>query len=62
MLQKKTFGKMDIRLLEVLGFTDAIRILTEEKAKLIQYEEKMNRKARLEGGIIGSPRQLDVKN
>ena len=32
-LQKKTFGKMDIRLLEVLGFKDCIRILTEEKTK-----------------------------
>jgi len=30
-LQKKTLGKMDFRLLEVLGFKETIRILTEEK-------------------------------
>ena len=49
---------MDIRLLEVLGFKDAIKILTQEKAKLNLYEEKLNRKAKIEGGIIGSPREL----
>ena len=32
-IQKKTLGKQDIRLLEVLGFNDAIKILTEEKTK-----------------------------
>ena len=32
-IQKKTIGKMDIRLLEVLGFKDTIRILTEERTK-----------------------------
>lgn len=31
-LQKKTFGKMDMRLLQVLGFKDVIKILTEEKS------------------------------
>lgn len=35
-LQKKTIGKMDYRLLEVLGFQDSIRILTEEKTKTLQ--------------------------
>ena len=29
---------MDIRLLEVLGFKDSIRILTEEKTKMLAYE------------------------
>ena len=32
-LQKKTLGKQDIRLLEVLGFDQALNILTEEKRK-----------------------------
>lgn len=35
-IQKKTLGKMDNRLLEVLGFKDTIRILTEEKTKQLQ--------------------------
>ena len=30
-LQAKTLGKQDIRLLEVLGFDEALKILTEEK-------------------------------
>ena len=51
-LQKKTIGKSDYRLLEVLGFTETIQILAQEKTKQLQMEEKINRKARLEGGYI----------
>ena len=32
-LQKKTLGKQDIRLLEVLGFEEVLKILNEEKEK-----------------------------
>ena len=60
-LQKKTFGKADIRLLEVLGFKDTLRILTEEKTKQLAIDEQMNRRARLEGGTLGNWRQ-DEKN
>ncbi len=42
-LQKKTFGKMDMRLLQVLGFKDVLRILTEEKSKQTEHEERMNK-------------------
>ena len=46
---------MDIRLLDILGFKDAIRILTEEKTKLLQYETQMMKRAHLEDGIFGVP-------
>ena len=52
-IQKKTLGKADIRLLEVLGFNDAIKILTEEKAKQIEHEKQMDRRAHLDGGHLG---------
>lgn len=42
-LQKKTFGKMDMRLLQVLGFKDVLRILTEEKSKQTEHEENLNK-------------------
>ena len=51
-LQKKTIGKMDFRLLEVLGFKDAIKILTEEKARQRLLEEEMTRRAKLDGGTM----------
>ena len=51
-LQKKSFGKMDIRLLQVLGFKDAIRILTEERTKQLQQEDMINRRARLDDGLL----------
>ena len=50
---------MDIRLLEVLGFKDSIRILTEEKTKQLQYEAQMNRRACIDGGILSGPAGAD---
>ena len=54
-IQKKSFGKMDIRLLEVLGFKDSIRILTEERTKMLAYEKQMERRANIDGGIVSEP-------
>ena len=51
-IQKKTLGKMDFRLLEVLGFKETIRILTEEKRKQLAHEEEMNRRAHVDGGTF----------
>ena len=59
-LQKKTLGKMDFRLLEVLGFKETIRILTEEKQKQLAYEDEMNRRAHVDGGTVaGLPESHD---
>ena len=43
---------MDFRLLEVLGFKETIRILTEEKQKQLAYEDEMNRRAHVDGGTV----------
>lgn len=50
-LQKKTLGKQDIRLLEVLGFHEALEIITEEKQKQIEREAIINTRAGLDGTV-----------
>jgi len=51
---------MDFRLLEVLGFKETIKILTEEKHKQLAYEDEMNRRAHVDGGTIsGLPESHD---
>ena len=50
-MQKKTLGKQDIRLLEVLGFEEVLKILNEEKEKQLSKESLINQKAGLEGFI-----------
>ena len=52
---------MDLRLLEVLGFKDTIKILTEEKAQQLKHEEAINRRLMLEGGNLGDPKGKDGK-
>lgn len=41
-----------MRLLEVLGFQDVIKILTDEKTRREKKDEELNRKAKVFGTIL----------
>ena len=43
-LQRKTLGKQDVRLLDVLGFGECLNILTKQKDKENKDKENLNRR------------------
>ena len=41
-LQRKQLSKQDVRLLEVLGFDETLKILMEERTKLNRHNERLD--------------------
>lgn len=50
-LQKKQLEKKDIRLLEVLGFKEALKILTDQKRNQLERDAIMEKNAGLKGAL-----------
>ena len=50
-LQRKQLSKQDVKLLEVLGFSETLNILMEERTKLNSHNEHLNHIAGLDGSL-----------
>ena len=46
-LQKKNLSKQDVRLLEVLGFQDALKIITDEKRRQMERDQLIGQNSKL---------------